>query len=216
MILQSLDGVVTGLLFKKRLPMHYYLEFLFHASDCVRETGFDIWSDIKVLKPTLNSVNAFAVPEDFVKVMSFGSVEGQRFTPWLEDNTLVRHRLTDTDGNLVKPSSDDYNKDSYLYLPERGEIQVNTANTDPTNLVLYYATDQSQANVGTVIHPHLIDLVEKSIWYGHICGKIRKTGFDVQHAQQEMRDAIMIVRGRRNILSKELIYDILDRKANRK
>jgi hypothetical protein len=50
----TLDKIVRRNLLAKRLPLHYYIEFMVHASTCLRELTFDSLKIINTVELELN------------------------------------------------------------------------------------------------------------------------------------------------------------------
>lgn len=59
----SLDIIVKAYLSKRGLSMHYYIEALSHAVDCMRELNFDTMKTVKTVKIPVNSYGAIPLPD---------------------------------------------------------------------------------------------------------------------------------------------------------
>jgi len=66
MIFTNLDIIVRRSLLEKGLPIHWYMEFLCHASACVRELSIDTLKIINTANLPVNDYGAVDLPEDFV------------------------------------------------------------------------------------------------------------------------------------------------------
>lgn len=66
MIFTNLDIIVRRTLLEKNIPIHFYLEFLLHASASVRELTFDTLKVINTEFLPVDSYNAVDLPGDFV------------------------------------------------------------------------------------------------------------------------------------------------------
>lgn len=62
----NLDTIVRRSLLDKGLPIHYYTEYLYHASAAIRELSKDTLKIIRSANIPLNSYNAIDLPGDFV------------------------------------------------------------------------------------------------------------------------------------------------------
>jgi hypothetical protein len=54
----TLDKIVRRNLLAKRMPLHYYIEYLVHASSCLRELTFDSLKIINTVELELNDYYA--------------------------------------------------------------------------------------------------------------------------------------------------------------
>lgn len=77
MRLYSLDDIVRGYLLKKGKSMHYYIEYLAHAVDALRELSFDTLKTVKRVKLPVNSYMAVVLPCDYVDFIKIGFPRGQ-------------------------------------------------------------------------------------------------------------------------------------------
>lgn len=65
MVLSNLDTIVRRWLLEKGLPIHYYMEALFHASTALRELSFDTLKIINVANLPVNNYAAIDLPSDY-------------------------------------------------------------------------------------------------------------------------------------------------------
>jgi len=211
MIYESVDSTVRSLLAAKGMSMHYYMQFLYYAKEEIRELGFDVWTQVRTAKITLNAINAWQLPQDFVDVVLVGEENGQYVRPYLEEKKLNRTRGVNTQGNLIKRQAVESlgHPCSYILLRERGEIQFDCRVTKEAKLLLYYITDDSRLAINSVIHPYCINTLKRSMEWQYERDKIRKNLSHIQEAKREYQDALMILRGRKNRLTKEKIIQML-------
>lgn len=66
MVLSTIDIIVRRGLLEKGLPIHYYFEYLIHASSCIRELNFDTLKTINTRRLPVNDYGAVDLPDDFV------------------------------------------------------------------------------------------------------------------------------------------------------
>ena len=66
MQLTTIDSVVRRGLLETGLPIHWYAEFLYHSSTCVRELAFDTLQIVQSANLPVNSYGAIDYPADFV------------------------------------------------------------------------------------------------------------------------------------------------------
>jgi len=89
MTVTSLDQIVKNILLKRRYPIHWYIDFLIPAKDCLRELSFDL--PLKTLRYqilTLNSINQAELPTDYVDYARVFVRVGQYLHPLVEENSL--------------------------------------------------------------------------------------------------------------------------------
>jgi len=118
----SLDYIVKNFLLKKGYPLHWYMQSMVYAADCLRELTFD---DLRVINtkilPVDQTINAATLPEDYQDYVTVGVMVGQRIRPLTPTNTL---------NPLV-------NLDSNTNFSEQ-EWNDNVVPTDSTQTQLYY------------------------------------------------------------------------------
>jgi len=66
MIFNTLDTIVRRTLLERSMPIHYYMEYMLHASACVRELSFDTLKIINTEFLPVTDYNAVDLPGDFV------------------------------------------------------------------------------------------------------------------------------------------------------
>lgn len=116
----SLDSIVKNVLLKRGYPLHWYMQFLVYAADCLRELTFD---DLRVVNtkilPVDQTINAANLPDDYQDYVLVGLMVGQRIRPLVPTSTL---------NPLVSQSS----------TFEEQEWSDNSASTDSGQAQLYY------------------------------------------------------------------------------
>lgn len=89
MIYTTLDTIVRRQLLAKRLPLHYYSEFLTHASTALRELSFDTLRLINTVRLTLDKTSAAYLPCDYVDWVAVGKPAGQFIQPIAQRDTIT-------------------------------------------------------------------------------------------------------------------------------
>lgn len=85
----SLDQIVKNILLKRRYPLHYYLDFIIPAKDCLRELSFDLpMETLRYQIITLNSINQGELPNDYTDWARVSARVNQYLHPLVEDNSL--------------------------------------------------------------------------------------------------------------------------------
>lgn len=97
----TLDKIIRRNLLAKRLPLHYYIEFLVHASTCLRELTFDSLKIINTVELTLNDYYAADLPCDYVDWTKVGLKMGQFVQPITQRDSINRLRKQDSQGNYI-------------------------------------------------------------------------------------------------------------------
>lgn len=88
----TLDMIVRGMLLEKRLPLHFYVEFLVHASNCLRELTLDTLKIVNTTMVHVNSNYSVDIPPGTLDVIAVSKPRGARFKslPRLNDiNSVV-------------------------------------------------------------------------------------------------------------------------------
>lgn len=85
----SLDQIVKNILLKRRYSLHWYLDFLVPAKDCLRELSFDLpITTLRYKVLTLNDNHAIEMPNDIADVVGVSLRTGQYLRPLIEDDGL--------------------------------------------------------------------------------------------------------------------------------
>ena len=133
----SLDAIVRQTLLKRGYPLHWYMQFLVYAAECLRELTFD---DLKVINtkliPVDQTINAADLPSDFQGYVTVGAVVGQRIRPLTPTTTLMPLVNLDSEDNFAEQewnenASDLANTNGNLYyggLPYATWFNVNWNN----------------------------------------------------------------------------------------
>lgn len=88
MTVVSLNSIVNNILLKRKYPIHYYLEFLVNAKDCLREISFDDVQTLRYKVLQLNDNHAIEIPSDYVDYTRVSVMIGQHLQPLVEDSRL--------------------------------------------------------------------------------------------------------------------------------
>jgi len=111
----SLDQIVKNILLKRRYSLHFYLDFLVPAKDCLRELSFDLPMNTlryRILPIDPNS-SEIDMPDDYQDWAGVSLRMGQYLHPLIEDNSL----------NIIPNYDADFNITPY----------INGVNTDTTD-----------------------------------------------------------------------------------
>lgn len=85
----SLDQIVKNILLKRRYSIHWYLDYLIPAKDCLRELSFDLpINPVQYKVLALNENHAIVIPDDYVDYVGVYARRGQFLVPLVPDDSL--------------------------------------------------------------------------------------------------------------------------------
>lgn len=113
----TLDKIIRRNLLAKRLPLHYYVEFLVHASTCLRELTFDTLRIINTVELELNDYYAVDLPCDYVDWTKVGVKTGQFVRPITQRDSINRSRAQDSQGNYTTYTDPDTANQDFPFWP---------------------------------------------------------------------------------------------------
>jgi hypothetical protein len=94
--------IVRRSLLERGYPIHYYAEYLLHASSCIRQLTYDTLKIINSVSLPVNSYYAVDLPEDFVDDISVNVPTGSFLKPVPKNDSINPLRLVDpTTGQFV-------------------------------------------------------------------------------------------------------------------
>ena len=115
----SLDAIVKNILLKRNYSLHWYLDFIVPAKDCLRELSFDLpMQTLRYKCLPLNDNHAIEIPTDYQDWAGLSYRVGEYLRPLVEDDAL----------DLVP------NYDSTFAI----QPYSNGIASDPTNPTLFY------------------------------------------------------------------------------
>lgn len=97
----SLDTIVRNYLFQKGYPIHFYLQSLNYARNCLREISLDSLHLVQTKNVPVDTNFVANIPEDCVDIIKIGVPYGQFIRPLLPDNRISRLQNHDTSGNII-------------------------------------------------------------------------------------------------------------------
>ncbi len=109
MVLTNLDQITRLTLLERSMPLHYYLEILYHASSCLRELTVDTLKIVNTVELPVNSYFAIDVPNDCVDILSLGIPVGSLLHPVPQNSAITPLRNRDSSGNFI-PFTNDNNQ----------------------------------------------------------------------------------------------------------
>jgi hypothetical protein len=115
MLWSNLDSITRRRLLEMGLPLHYYLEYLLHASTCLRELHIDTLKVINYAELKLNSYFAADLPADFVDDVGVGIPVGQSLQPISKRDDITQLRNVNSSGAFIPfTDSDNTNGDTFF------------------------------------------------------------------------------------------------------
>ena len=105
----SLDAVVRNFLLKRQYTLHWYLQFIVYAKDCLRQLNEDDLLCINTKLLPVNDYNAVDLPSDYLDYTLVGVKVGQNVKPLVETNKINRMINRNSDLEPIKYSESESN-----------------------------------------------------------------------------------------------------------
>jgi hypothetical protein len=102
----NIDMIVRRSLLERGYPIHYYAEYLLHASSCIRQLTYDTLKIINSVSLPVNSYYAVDLPEDFVDDISVNVPTGSFLKPVPKNDSITPLRLVDPATGQFVPYKD--------------------------------------------------------------------------------------------------------------
>lgn len=233
----SLDNICKSVLLSKGYTLHWYLQCLVAARDCLREITFD---DLRVIKTELlpidKTTNSAKLPCDYVDFTKVGFKVGQFVRPIPQYDAINRlsnytegKRSAYEDINYTSPVNwlilstiDEYGEstgrryggvpyvDNYKILPERNEIQLNQAIV-ADEIVLEYISDGTDCNAATMVDSYAQMCIQTYIlWQLKEHNRTYSEG-EKERARQLYLKERKILRSRKNPLTLQQLKRIIQK-----
>jgi hypothetical protein len=100
----SLDKIVRSFLLGRGYSIHYYLQCLLFARDCLRELHFDDLHCVSYKAIVPDAYNELHLPDDCMDIVSVGFPVGQKMRPLVQDNGLNPIPYYDNSGTRITVS----------------------------------------------------------------------------------------------------------------
>lgn len=232
----SLHTIITGILLQRKLPIHFYADFLIYSQRCLEELHFDTLGNVRTVKLEINETGAVTLPEDFLDLCKIGVVNGQFVKPLVSRNGMNRLNNFDTDGTTKIPypetslfnsfysgiSYNDNNEftgrmyglkadrtDSYKLIIERNEIQLDQR-IAASGVVMEYISDGSEIDNATQVNPYAKSTIEAFDNWQYKENNRSYSEYERTRAQRQFDHQRRILRARLNSLTlsdiKAIIY----------
>lgn len=86
----TLDSIVRNFLLKRGYSLHWYLQFIVYAKDCLRQLSEDDLTVVNTKLLPVNSYNAVDLPNDYLDYTLVGVRVGQNVKPLVETSKINR------------------------------------------------------------------------------------------------------------------------------
>jgi hypothetical protein len=96
--------------------LHWYIQALKSASDCLRELTFDTLQNVNTVNLTLSDSGTADLPCDYVDFVKVGVPYSQYVRPLVQKDSINRLQNKGSSGNVI-PYSDDNDSDDFLFVP---------------------------------------------------------------------------------------------------
>jgi hypothetical protein len=94
----NLDMIVKNKLLQDGKPIHWYIEYLVHATACLRELAQDSLRVVNTVRLPINDYKAADIPEDYSDYVTVGIGVGQFIKPIPQMDTINNLRVRDSTG----------------------------------------------------------------------------------------------------------------------
>lgn len=225
----TLDSIVRSYLLKKRYPIHFYVEGLVQAAECLSELQWDCLAVIRTVKLTIGDYGAATLPCDYKDWCKIGMPNGAYTKPMVQSSGITRLNNFDsiTGDKVLWPDAEvnagygfsnfvwfndklettgrfyggfTSKTDVFKVLPERNEIQVDN-HFCGNDIILEYISDGSEADSATQIDPYAKMAIEAFIEWQHVETHRSYGQGDKIWARKKYDYEVGILRGRLNPLT---------------
>lgn len=95
----SLKAIVKDVLMQKGYSLHWYIQCLVYAKNCLRELTFDDLRVVNTKKIPVNDFNEFEIPADYQDYCRVNAICGEKLRPLVETDKLNKLPSLDSDFN---------------------------------------------------------------------------------------------------------------------
>jgi len=112
MIFSTIDTIIRRSLLENSISIHWYAEYLFHATSCVRQLTTDTLQVINTINLPISADGSVDLPGDFVDDISLSIPSGGILIPMPKQNYINPLRIHDTtSGAFVAPNENQTTSD---------------------------------------------------------------------------------------------------------
>jgi len=98
---QTLDGIVRSTLMQAGYSLHWYLQALKSASDCLRELTFDTLQNVNTVNLSISDTGTADLPCDYVDYVKVGVPYSQYVRPLVQKDSINRLQNKDSSGTPI-------------------------------------------------------------------------------------------------------------------
>lgn len=234
----TLDEMVSNVLLQRGKSIHWYLQYLTYACNCLRELHFDTLRVVNTEKLLLNSYYAVTIPCDYVDFVRIGVPNGQFVQPLVNRPGINRlNNREDGGGKIPYGSANDdsdmiYNvlpgnhttsgesigryfgfqarmiSDGYKIVKERNEIQFDE-NIGTNYIILEYISDGNHADAATKITPYAQATIDAYIKWQEKENSRTYGEMEKERAKQEFENQSRKLRARMSDLTLDDIKRVM-------
>lgn len=106
MVFTTLDKICRRALLENGLPIHFYSEYLFHSSTCIRELTIDTLKVINTVDLPVNDYGAIDFPDDYLDDVMLSFNDGQTLKPIPHKESINPLRVHNTTTGLFESQPD--------------------------------------------------------------------------------------------------------------
>lgn len=108
-MITTIDSITRGALFSMQLPIHYYIEALYHSLNCLHELNLDVLQVTKKVRIESDEFNEITLPDDFENAVGVYAEYGQYLIPYMR--SYILNELPNLDGSTQIPFTVPVNTD---------------------------------------------------------------------------------------------------------
>ena len=108
-MITTIDSITRSTLFSMQLSIHYYIEAVHHALNCLHELNLDVLQVTKKVRIQSNAFSEIVLPNDFENVVAVYAEYGQYLIPYLR--SYILNELPNLNGSTQIPFEPPSNTD---------------------------------------------------------------------------------------------------------
>lgn len=225
----NLDTITRSVLMQKGYSLHWYVQFLKYAADCLRELKFDSLPAFQTRIFDISATGTIFMPQDTVDVISVDHMHGQFTRPMIRQTDINTLPNLDSQGNAILYENDNYwfveeynryatrhhgTRQGFVYLPQLKTIQLTQGIRDKKVLVKFMDLG-SNTDSATEVHPYAQATIEAYMKWQYKENTRSYSGGERQMEENKYYNQLRILRGRIDPISCDDIVNIFER-ANQK
>lgn len=213
----SLTDIAKSVLLQRGKPIHYYIDAMIAAVNCLRQLSNDEIAFVNTRLVYADDNGSITLPAGFQDIVSLGGAYGQ-YTGNYSPNSSINSLPNYSGGQTVRydTQGDGYYYGNYYCSPFSGGYKVivegNRIQMDESIVnapyILVYTCDGMNADSASRIHTYAVDSVKAYIeWQMDFKGRTRTVGED------KFNSELKKLRARKNDLTPELLKSLIYKNA---